>query len=106
METICAMSTSRLNLLFEDCISEPDSGYISLKNMTNFVKIPKDSCSFEAIFFLILQLEVFLQTEKEFHLKAQTSWQKCITLRKKYNSKCLWDSKARTLSSSYLSARD
>jgi len=39
-----------------------------------FVKIPKDSCTFGTIFFLIFQLEVFLQTEKEFNLKAQTSW--------------------------------
>lgn len=50
--------------------------------MAYFVQIPKDSCTFEAILFLILQLEVFLQTEKGFHLKTQTSWQKRITLKK------------------------
>lgn len=54
---------------------------ISLKNVAYVVKIPKDSCTFEAIFLLTVKLGVFLQTEK-FHLKAQASWQKCITLKK------------------------
>lgn len=45
--------------------------------MAYVVKIPKDSCTFEAIFLLIVQLDVFLQTEK-FHLKAQASWQNVL----------------------------
>lgn len=76
------LSATRLNLCFEQCASESESNYLSLKNVAYFVKFPKDSCTFEAIFLLILQLEVFLQAEEEFHFKAQPSWQKCVSVKK------------------------
>lgn len=79
------LSATRLNLFFEQCRSESESNYLSLKNVAYFVKFPEHSCTFEAIFLLILQLQVFLQAEEEFHFKAQTSWQKkmCFSERKK-----------------------
>lgn len=70
------LSATRLDLFFEQCRSESESNYLSLKNVAYFVKFPGDSCTFEAIFLLILQLQVFLQAEEEFHFIAQTSWQK------------------------------
>lgn len=70
------LSATRLNLFFEQCRSESESNYLSPKNVAYFVKFPEDSCTFGAIFLLILQLRVFLQAEEEFHFKAQTSWQK------------------------------
>lgn len=57
--------------------------------MAYFVPIPKDSCTFEAILFLILQLEVFLQIEKRFSFKNSNKLAKMYYTEKKYDSKYL-----------------
>lgn len=90
-EPFLPLSATRLNLFFEQCRSESESNYLSLKNVAYFVRFPEDSCTFEAIFLLILQLQVFLQAEEEFHFKAQTSWQKvCFSEKNKTPKSQTW----------------